>query len=197
MRALCFATNNQHKILEISHMLNGKFNILSLKEIGCTRELPETGDTLEGNSMEKAKFIYENYKLNCFSDDTGLEVESLGGDPGIYSARYAGPEKNSQENVKLLLKKLQNITNRKARFRTVITLILEGNTVQFDGIVYGSISRDRRGDHGFGYDPVFMPEGYHQTFAELSLEQKNKISHRSIALHKLVDYLQSRSHPAQ
>jgi XTP/dITP diphosphohydrolase len=155
--------------------------------------LPETHDTLEGNSLEKAQFVYEKYKINCFADDTGLLVEALNGEPGVRSARYAGESKNSEDNMDLLLQKLKNTKNRKARFVTVISLILNGDVHQFTGEVSGSITEKKTGEKGFGYDPIFMPDGWQKTFAELDLEQKNKISHRGRAVARLVEFLKSRS----
>lgn len=191
MVKLCFATNNPHKIEEISKILGGQFKIQSLKEIGCDQDLPENQDTLEGNSLEKAKFIYHTYKQPCFADDTGLELDALNGKPGVLSARYAGEKKNSDDNIDLLLKNLKGITDRSARFRTVITLINSKGTKQFVGIVEGHIMYERRGTKGFGYDSIFVPEGYNKTFAELSMEEKNRISHRGMAFKKLVQYLKA------
>jgi XTP/dITP diphosphohydrolase len=192
---LCFATNNQHKIAEISRILGGSFKIHSLLEIGCYQELPESQDTLEGNSLEKAGFIYQNYNQACFADDTGLEVNALHGEPGVLSARYAGEQKNSNDNMDLLLRNLKGIVNRSARFRTVITLVSSGGIKQFEGKVDGHILKERRGTKGFGYDPIFVPEGFNKTFAELSMDDKNKISHRGQAFKKLAQYL--RTYPIQ
>ena len=191
MLELCFATNNENKLREIRRMLGSLFKILSLEDIHCDAgDLPENGVTLEENSLEKASFVYNNYGVSCFADDTGLEVGSLDGEPGVFSARYAGPQKNSSDNILLLLDRLKNSANRNARFRTVITLFLSGTPVQFEGIVNGIISKEKKGTQGFGYDPVFIPEGYDRSFAEMSLREKNKISHRGIAFRKLVEYLQ-------
>jgi len=161
-----------------------------LDEINCFEGLPETRDTLEGNSLQKAEYVFEKYDIPCFADDTGLEVEALNGAPGVYSARYAGPQRNSGDNIALLLKNLQSKESRKARFRTVISLVgLEQNAMLFDGIVSGTITDETRGTSGFGYDPVFLPDGYHKTFAEMSLDEKNVLSHRALAVKKLEGYL--------
>lgn len=193
MIKLCFATNNHHKVEEVVHALNGKIELLTLNEINCFEELPETMPTLEGNSLQKATYIFTRYAIPCFADDTGLEVEALNGEPGVYSARYAGPQKNSDDNVQLLLEKLSGNANRKARFRTIFSLVgLEKDPVIFEGIVNGSIATERKGTSGFGYDPVFIPEGSDITFAEMDLSQKNSISHRAIATQKLVNFLKSR-----
>lgn len=186
---LCFATNNVHKVKEIQALLGGSFTLLSLADIGCTEELAEDQDTLEGNSLQKARYVFEKYKVPCFADDTGLEVEALNGEPGVYSARYAGEQRNSQDNIALLLQNLQGKENLKARFRTVITLISTAGTNQFEGILNGAITFEPRGTQGFGYDPVFIPEHYTQTLAELELSEKNKISHRARAVQKLVLFL--------
>jgi XTP/dITP diphosphohydrolase len=188
---LCFATNNLNKIAEISQILGDQFKIQSLNDIGCTLELPENQDTLEGNSLEKARYVFDNYRTSCFADDTGLEVEALDGDPGVLSARYAGLQKDSNDNIDLLLKSLLNEKNRDARFRTIITLITPEGVNQFEGKIEGQILTSRRGDQGFGYDPIFQPTGYSKSFAELSMKEKNKISHRALAFGKLVNYLKS------
>jgi len=188
---LCFATNNQNKIAEIGQILGDEFKIQSLKDIGCTKELPENQNTLEGNSLEKAQFVYDYYHFSCFADDTGLEVEALHGDPGVISARYAGVQKDSNDNIDLLLKNLLHMENREAQFRTVITLITPRGMKQFEGKVEGEILTSRRGDQGFGYDPIFRPVGYSKTFAELSMREKNNISHRALAFRKLVNYLKT------
>jgi len=188
---LCFATNNLNKIAEIGQILGDEFKILSLKDIGCTEELPENQDTLEGNSLEKAKYVFDHYKSSCFADDTGLEVAALNGEPGVMSARYAGMQKDSSDNIELLLYKLKNEVNRKAQFRTVITLITQRGMKQFEGLIKGEILTSRRGDNGFGYDPIFQPAGYSKSFAELSMSEKNNISHRAIAFRKLVNYLKT------
>ncbi|MBO5186685.1 MAG: non-canonical purine NTP diphosphatase [Prevotella sp.] len=193
---IVFATNNSHKLAEIQNILGETFEILSLKDIGCDVDIPETGKTLEENAMQKAEYIFKHYGLSVFADDTGLEVDALGGAPGVYSARYAGGEgHDSEANMAKLLAELDGNDNRKARFRTVIALILKdengGNDTvkEFEGIVNGSIIRERRGGEGFGYDPVFCPEGYEKTFAELGNDIKNQISHRAKAVKKLAEYL--------
>ena len=200
MNKIVFATNNQHKLEEIRSILGEDFEVLSLSDIGCHEDIPETSDTLEGNAMQKAQYVFDKYGYACFADDTGLEVEALGGEPGIYSARYAALDgddsisHDSEANMAKLLRKLEGIENRKARFRTVIALITQHptpNTQQFEGIVNGSIIKERRGGEGFGYDPIFQPEGYDKTFAELGNEVKNQISHRARAVQKLADYLKS------
>jgi XTP/dITP diphosphohydrolase len=191
MMKICFASNNEHKIEEVKHIATN-YQIVSLKEIGCFEELPETRDTLEGNSLQKAEFVFDNYNLPCFADDTGLEVEALNNAPGVYSARYAGSQKNSEDNINLLMKNLHGEKNRRARFRTVISLVgLESTPVLFEGIVDGSITMDKRGSSGFGYDPVFLPDGYTKTFAEMTLAEKNALSHRALAVKKLEAYLTS------
>lgn len=186
---LCFATNNQHKLDEVNQLLGDSYKVMSLSAIGCNEDLPEEQDTLEGNSLQKARYIHEKFKINCFADDTGLEVESLGGAPGVYSARYAGEQRNSEDNMNLLLENLKDKPNRKARFRTVITLIWQNQTYQFEGVAYGVILETKRGEKGFGYDPLFLPEGMHKSMAELTAEEKNAISHRGEAIRKLVAFL--------
>ena len=187
---LVFATNNQHKIKELQALLGDHFEILSLNEIGCNEDIPENQPTLEGNARQKAFYVYEKYGFTCFADDTGLEIEALNGKPGVFSARYAGKEKNSQANMDKVLDQMEKINNRKARFRTVISLVINGKEKQFEGTVSGIITREKHGDGGFGYDPVFLPDGYNKTFAEMKLSEKNKISHRARAVKKLVRYLQ-------
>jgi XTP/dITP diphosphohydrolase len=187
---LCFASNNNHKLREIRSLLEPDFRILSLAQIGCVDELPETQPTIEGNALQKAGFVFERYHVPCFADDTGLEVEALNNAPGVYSARYAGERKSSDDNINLLLKNLGNSKNRNARFRTVIALIdLEG-IHQFEGIIQGTITHEIRGAEGFGYDPVFQPEGFDKTFAEMTLAKKNQMSHRARAVEKLVSFLE-------
>lgn len=187
---LVFATNNAHKLREIRQILGERVEIMSLADINCDADIPETADTLEGNASLKSHYIYEHYGLNCFADDTGLEVEALGGAPGVHSARYAYPDRNDSEaNVDKLLRSLEGETNRKAQFRTVISLIIDGREIQFEGIVRGSIAQSRSGNGGFGYDPVFVPEGYDKSFAALGDDVKNGISHRARAVQKLADYL--------
>ncbi|HEY8402395.1 MAG TPA: non-canonical purine NTP diphosphatase [Cytophagaceae bacterium] len=188
---ICFATNNKGKLKEIKELLEPEYRIVSLEDIGCKEELPETSDTLEGNSLQKAKYVYDNYKVSCFADDTGLEVEALNGAPGVYSARYAGPECNPENNMTLLLKELEGVKNRKAKFRTCITLILNGEVKQFVGEVSGHILEAKKGEKGFGYDPVFQPDGFDRSFAELEMSEKNGISHRGKAVRKLAEYLKS------
>jgi XTP/dITP diphosphohydrolase len=188
---LCFATNNTHKIEEVSAMLGVDFALLSLSDIGCFTELPENQATLEGNSLEKAQYIWQHYQLNCFADDSGLEVEALNGEPGVYSARYAGPQRNSENNIDLLLQNLEGISNRNASFRTSLTLILDGSIHQFEGVVRGKIQESRQGNRGFGYDPVFVPDGHTRTFAQMTLQEKNSIDHRGKAVRAMVDFLTS------
>ena len=186
---LVFATNNRHKLEEIQAMLGGHLKLLSLADIGCFEEIPEEEPTLEGNACQKAFYIFDKYEYPCFADDTGLEIEVLNGEPGVYSARYAGKEKDANANMDKVLSKLSKINNRKARFRTVISLIINGNEKQFEGIVEGEILKEKRGNSGFGYDPIFRPTGLNQTFAEMNLTDKNKISHRGRAVEKLVSFL--------
>ncbi|MBN2637221.1 MAG: non-canonical purine NTP diphosphatase [Prolixibacteraceae bacterium] len=188
---LVFATNNNHKLRELQLILGKEIQLLNLNDIGCKEEIPEEQPTLEGNARQKSRYIYEKYRRNCFADDTGLEIEALSGEPGVYSARYAGEDKNANSNMNKVLLKMQNITNRKARFRTVISLIINGNETQFEGIVNGEIITEKKGDKGFGYDPIFKPDGYNVTFAEMDINEKNKISHRGRAVEKLVQHLQS------
>jgi XTP/dITP diphosphohydrolase len=190
---LVFATNNQHKLKELQQILGDEFQLLSLKDIGCDEEIPENQETLEGNASEKSFFIYNKYGHNCFADDTGLEIEALDGEPGVYSARYAGEEKSADANMEKVLKKMKEIKNRNARFRSVISLVIDGNERQFEGVVDGKILHEKRGDEGFGYDPVFQPDGYVETFAEMGSGQKNQISHRGRAVQKLVNYLKHRT----
>lgn len=189
---ICFATNNSKKIEEVKAALGSDFEIVSLQEIGCNEELPETGDTLDHNAFQKARFVKENYGVDCFADDTGLEVEALNGDPGVYSGRYAGEPRSDERNIELLLKNLGGKENRKARFRTVIALILEEKEYAFEGIASGEILKGKIGGGGFGYDPIFRPDGYTQTFAELSLVEKNQISHRGKAVKALIEFLSDR-----
>lgn len=189
MKKFVFATNNAHKLEEVKALLSDKIELLSMKDIKCSADIPETETTLEGNALLKARYIYENYHINCFADDTGLEVEALNGAPGVYSARYAGEEHNSEANMKKLLHELEGVENRKAQFRTIFALIIEGKEHLFEGIVKGEIIKQRKGNAGFGYDPIFVPEGYTQTFAEMGSEEKNKISHRAKAVGKLCKFL--------
>ena len=186
---LVFATHNQFKLTEINHLLGERFTLLTLDDAGIKEDVPENQSTLEGNALEKARYVYNKTGFDCFADDTGLEVESLNYAPGVYSARYAGPGKDSEQNIKLLLQNMGGINHRSACFRTVIALIVKGEEILFEGKVEGEILREERGKEGFGYDPVFLPEGYNQSFAEMSLSEKNKISHRARAFQKLSNYL--------
>jgi XTP/dITP diphosphohydrolase len=188
---LVFATNNSHKISEIKRILPSKFNLMTLADINCSVEIPEEQETIEENSVQKSKYIFDNYKIDCFADDTGLEVEALNARPGVHSARYAGEDRDFEANIDKLLNELHNITNRNARFVTVISLIFKGELFIFKGIVKGNIIEKRKGKGGFGYDSVFMPEGYSMTFAEMTTEEKNNISHRGIAVKKLVEFLET------
>ncbi len=187
---LVFATNNLHKLSEITAIIDNKFSILGLKDIKCFEEISETKETLIGNALEKAEFVYNKYGYNCFADDTGLEIASLDGRPGVYSARYAGENVNFENNMNKVLAEMQTIEKREACFKTVIALIINGDKYFFEGEVNGVILREKRGIKGFGYDPIFMPVGYNLSFAELSAEEKNKISHRGIATKKLIAFLQ-------
>lgn len=189
---ICFATNNPNKLNEIRQALSGKVDIISLQEAGCHEELPETQDTLEGNSLQKAAYVVQHYNIDCFADDTGLEVDALDGEPGVYSARYAGEKCNAEDNITKLLNALDGEENRKAQFRTIITLFLNGEQHTFEGSARGSITHQRSGDSGFGYDPVFQPEGYDYTFAEMSMEEKNNISHRGKAVQLLISFLKGK-----
>lgn len=188
-KKIVFATHNEHKLKEVAEMLSPAFDVLGLNDIGCTEDIEETEDTLEGNAFLKAAYVFEKYNLNCFSDDTGLEVTALDGAPGVYSARYAGQGRDSIDNMDKLLANLKVKSDRSAQFRTVIALIINGERYQFDGIVKGHIAKDKRGTNGFGYDPIFVPEGYDKAFAELGNEVKNQISHRARATQKLIDFL--------
>ena len=186
---IIFATNNQHKLDEIKKISKGQLDILSLRDIDCHEEIPETGDTLKENALIKAQFVKDKFGLDSFADDTGLEVEALDNAPGIYSSRYAGPECDSEDNMRKLLNDLQGKENRKAQFRTVIALILNGKVHYFEGVIRGEIIRQKEGTNGFGYDPIFKPNGYKKTFGDLSEDIKNKLSHRAIATQKLVAFL--------
>ena len=188
-KKLVVATNNAHKLEEISAILGDEMELFSLKDINCHADIPETADTLEGNARQKALYIYENYGMDCFADDTGLEVDALNGAPGVFSARYAGDGHDSEANMQKLLKELEGKENRKAQFRTAICLIIEGKEYLFEGIVKGAIIEEKRGGAGFGYDPIFVPEGHDQTFAELGNDIKNTISHRARAVEKLCKFL--------
>ena len=190
-RKFVFATNNAHKLEEVTAILGDRIELLSLKDINCHADIPETADTLEGNALQKARYIAGNYRTDCFADDTGLEVEALNGAPGVYSARYAGAGHDSEANMQKLLHDMEGMENRKAQFRTVFALIINGKEHLFEGIVKGEIIKTRRGTSRFGYDPIFIPEGYTQTFAEMGNELKNKISHRAVATDKLCKFLNS------
>ena len=193
MKKLVFATNNPHKLEEIRAILGSKLEILSLADIGCDADIPETAETLEGNALIKAHYVYDNYKLDCFADDTGLEVDALHGLPGVHTARYAYPDRHDPEaNMIKLLEALRENNDRNARFRTVIALIEKGKEHLFEGVVEGVIAREKSGTQGFGYDPVFIPEGNSKTFAELGEDIKNTISHRARAVQKLAEYRASR-----
>ena len=190
---LVFATSNQNKVIEVQKVVGQKFKLLSLNDIGCVEEIPETADSFKGNALQKAKFIYDKFKLNCFADDSGLEVIALNNEPGVYSARYAGESKNDESNTKKLLNNLKNESNRKACFKTVIALIIDGKEQFFEGIINGQITQKIIGNGGFGYDPVFIPDGFDKTFAQMSLDEKNLISHRAIATQKLVEFLTTKA----
>lgn len=186
---IVFATNNQDKLDEIKKISNGQLEILSLGDINCHEEIPETGNTLKENALIKTHFVKKKFDMDCFADDTGLEVEALENAPGIHSSRYAGPDCDPEDNMQKLLQELQNKTNRKALFRTVIVLLLKGEVHYFEGIIRGEIIHQKKGTNGFGYDPIFKPEGYDKTFGELSEDIKNSLSHRAIATKKLVAFL--------
>ena len=186
---IVFASNNKNKINEISQQLPKKIEVVSLADIGCTEDIPETGQTIESNASIKANYVTEKYGLPCFADDTGLEVEALDGEPGVFSARYAGEDKNDNKNMALVLDKLDQESNRKARFKTVIALNINNEKHLFTGIVNGNITQEKIGTNGFGYDPIFVPEGFAETFAQMTIEQKNEISHRGKAVKQLVKYL--------
>lgn len=186
---ICFATNNAHKLEEIQNIVPQSIQLVTLKEVGCTEDIPETMPTIEQNSEQKARYVFDKYRVACFADDTGLEVEALNGEPGVLSARYAGEHGNAEKNMEKLLTALQGISNRKARFKTCITYINDkGECIQFTGIINGTISTEKRGGKGFGYDPVFVPDNYDISFAEMDSAEKNRISHRAVATNKLVEY---------
>lgn len=189
MNELIFATNNQHKLTEVQSLIGDSFRLMSLKDIDCNEDISETAPTLEGNALLKARFIFSTFGKNCFADDTGLEIEALDGRPGVFSARYATDGHDFEANIDKVLAELSGARNRNARFRTVVALILDGSVHYFEGIVNGKIISERKGAEGFGYDPVFIPDGYQDTFAEMPLSEKNKISHRARAVNKLVDFL--------
>jgi XTP/dITP diphosphohydrolase len=188
---LCFATNNANKLEEIQALLGDKFELVTLAEIGCTEEIPEPFETIRENALAKSSYVYENYSINCFADDSGLIVPSLNGEPGVHSAYYAGPQRSHDDNISLLLKKLSDHEDRSAYFNTVISLALGGEYYEFEGRVQGTIIMAKQGTGGFGYDPVFVPDGHDRTFGEMSLAEKSKISHRSIAFAGLVDFLEN------
>lgn len=190
---LCFATHNAHKLREIQQMLPTAWELIGLEALGCYEDLPEEQDSIEGNALQKAQYLWDKYQVNCFADDSGLEVEALEGAPGVYSARYAGPQKSDADNLALLLKNMQGQPNRKARFKTCISLVLQGEARSFVGIAEGQIIEQPRGSGGFGYDPVFVPTGHTRTFAEMSAAEKNAISHRAKAFAQLTDFLQQTS----
>ena len=189
MKELVFATNNPHKLKEIRDIIGNRFRIMSLADIGCYEEITENAPTIEGNASLKSWYVWNKYRKDCFADDTGLEIKALGGKPGVKSARYAGEDCNPENNIRKILQELENVNDRNARFRTVISLIIKGREARFEGTAEGTILNEKRGKDGFGYDPVFLPAGYLQSFAEMSPEEKNKISHRARATHKLIDHL--------
>ncbi len=189
MKQLVFATANAHKIAEVNRLLQGLYEVVPMHVLGITEDIPETADTLQGNALLKAQYVHQRLGIDCFAEDTGLEVEVLNGAPGVYSARYAGPHNDAQANMRKLLDALKGCDNRRARFRTVIVLIYKGQTQLFEGIVPGHIAQVPAGTNGFGYDPIFVPQGYDRTFAQMSTAQKNAISHRSKAIARLVDFL--------
>jgi len=189
---ICFATNNEHKLKEIRALLGNEFRLVGLADVGCNEELAEDQTTLEGNSLQKAEYVFRKSGTSCFADDTGLEVEVLNNEPGVFSARYAGEQRSAEDNMNLLLKNLSGKENRNARFRTVITLITPEGIRQFEGEVHGKIIDEKRGTEGFGYDPIFLPDGFPKTFAEMTLEEKSAISHRARAFKKLIAYLKGR-----
>lgn len=193
MYKIVFATNNAHKLREIREILAGKAEVMSLNDIDCHADIPETADTLEGNALIKARYVYNRYHIDCFADDTGLEVDALGGAPGVHTARYAGDNHDTTANMRKLLREMEGQTNRRARFRTAIALIQSGVEHLFSGEVEGEIATEPRGEQGFGYDPVFIPEDNGQTFAQMGEEAKNRISHRARAVAKLLAFLQSQN----
>ncbi len=189
MKNLVFATHNQNKIREIQAKLAHRYKLISLSDLGIAEEIPEIADTFEGNALLKAQYIWNKFGMSCFADDSGLEVDALGGAPGVHSARYAGLQKSDKNNIDLLLENLKNCDDTSAQFHTCIALILEGEVHYFHGIIRGKLIREKKGTNGFGYDPIFVPDGYDRTFAEMTLAEKNAISHRAIAVEKLVDFL--------
>lgn len=190
---IVFATNNPNKLAEVRALLPSEIKVLSLQDINCNEELPENGDTLEDNAAQKAYYVYDNYGFNCFADDSGLEIDALDGRPGVYSARYAGPECLAEDNMDKVLQELDGLDNRDACFRTVVSLVINGNEVQFEGMIEGQIIPEKWGSEGFGYDPIFLPDGYEKSFAQMSLSEKGEISHRGIAVKKLIKYLKRKS----
>ncbi len=189
MIELVFATANKNKIIEIQQLIPNTISLLSLNDINCLEEIPETQPTIEGNAAQKAFYIYNNYHINCFADDTGLEIDALNNKPGVLSARYAGESKNANDNMDKVLSEMNGITNRKARFKTIISLVIDNKEIQFEGIINGTILTEKVGSSGFGYDPIFLPDGFTTSFAEMNISEKNKISHRALAVNKLVEYL--------
>ncbi|WP_430408961.1 non-canonical purine NTP diphosphatase [Kordia sp.] len=189
---LVFATNNQNKVKEVQSLLPDHITILSLKDIGCKEDIPETQPTIEGNAIQKAQYVKEHYGYDCFADDTGLEVNALNGEPGVFSARYAGLQRNADDNMNKLLSELQDKNDRSAHFKTVVALILNGKQYTFEGICKGSIIKEKKGEKGFGYDPIFMANGFDETFAQISLEEKNRVGHRGKAVQKLIDFLNTK-----
>jgi XTP/dITP diphosphohydrolase len=192
LNSLVFATNNRHKLEEIRHLVSPHIHLLSLSDLGFIGDIPEEEDTIEGNAAQKALFIYDRYGINCFADDTGLEIDALHGEPGVYSARYAGKDCSFEDNMNKVLAAMKGMENRKARFRTVIALVENGKLTTFQGEIKGVITPEKQGLQGFGYDPVFLPDGFEITFAEMDLAEKNRISHRALAVQKLIDYLTTR-----
>ena len=188
VKKIVFATGNPNKLKEIKSAINS-FEIVGLKDLGITEEIPETGDTLKKNALQKAKYVYDKTGLDCFSDDTGLEIEAINNRPGVYSAMYAGSDCNAEDNMRKVLEELGETTNRTAQFKTIISLILQGKEYFFEGVVKGEILKDKTGKDGFGYDPIFRPLGYKESFAEMSIAQKNEISHRGLAVKKLIKFL--------
>ena len=193
MIEILFATNNSNKLYEVQAQLPKRIKLISLKDIECNEEIPETQNTIEGNAIQKANYVKNKYNLDCFAEDTGLEVEILNGEPGVYSARYAGPEKNTKDNIQKLLYKLKDKANRKAQFKTVIAMHFKGKLISFQGICKGEITENVMGSEGFGYDPIFKPLGNSKTFAQLSLNEKNKIGHRGRAVTQLIDFFEAKT----
>ncbi|WP_407426373.1 RdgB/HAM1 family non-canonical purine NTP pyrophosphatase [Arcticibacter sp.] len=188
MRTLVFATNNKHKLEEVQALIGNKFQLKTLEEIGCTDDIPETGDTFQDNASQKSRYIWDRFQIDCFSDDSGLEVKALNGEPGVYSARYSG-SRDPEENLQLVMSKMKDVSDRSASFKCVISIVLDGKEHLFEGSVEGEITNTRSGSAGFGYDPIFKPQGYDVSFAEMPAEEKNRISHRARAVEKLVGFL--------